>query len=989
MKTFTMKSGMLSTLTLLSGLVGIQAQITFEQGNNLLHSTTGTAGTNSGNNSGNTVIVCDIDNNGFDDIAKLDGNQTLDIEYQQPDGSFIFANNVFTISSGVNIWGGSMADVDHNGYKDFLYAGWGTGGARLIKLNSTGTGNLGINTLPGGSGIASQNCNFMDVNNDGWADIFVCNDVNESMMWVNDGAGNFPAEQGNGPYIDFDITPGTTAPNDESGNYGSVWTDFDNDGDVDLYIIHCRQGMPAGDIRRTNVLFENNGSNIYSSNAAAHGLASNAQDWTGSFGDIDNDGDFDLLLTGHEAGNTNRILLNDGSGNFTSNTAQPTISFSGSNAYESHMEDFDNDGFIDIWMSGSSNYHTLYRNNGDRTFTLVPNSSNGLATTDQILSAACGDLNHDGRVDMYASFGSGYNNPTSVTDTLYLNTTSNANHFLTLDLRGTTSNPGALGARAFIYGPWGVQTREVRASESYGNMNTFMLHFGLGTSTSVDSVIVNWPSGSVTKLTCDVPADQFLTLIEGAPVCTLSCAGVNVTVNGTTTLCPGDSVQLTAPAGGGYTYLWSNGATSQSTYVNSAGSYSVEVTAGAGCTANSPSVDIVMNPDETPGITADGPTTFCPGGSVNLTSSASSNNTWSTSATTQTINVTAAGDYYVTYAGICQGYNSDTITVTLLNNAAPSTTDDIIPTPGTGTLTATGVGSDITWWDAPTGGTQVGTGGTYNTPFVSVNTTYYAEETHSYGGGSGAVGSTNIAASTFASNTLNGYNKFDVFVNCTLVSVECSTDVAGDRIIELRDNVGAVIASYPVTLAVGTTTVPVNFTLTPGTNYQLGTNTAQNNTSFGYNSPRLVRDNGSPAFPYSLSGVIDITTGNNGTSDVNAYYYFYNWQIDIDPTDICISARTPATVYITAGINDENPFNVNVYPNPATDFVTVEFNAPEAGNAMLAVYDVLGKKVYDLNIGEVNGSVIKTINTQTYAAGIYTVKLTVNEKTYNTKVVVK
>lgn len=981
MKTFTLKNYVV-LLALAGGTIGLNAQMTFTNANNLLHSQSGVAGSNAGVHSGNTVLVVDVDNNGFDDIAKLDENSNLDIEYQQSDGSFIHANDVFVISSGINIWGASMADVDHNGYKDFLYAGWGTNGARIIKLNGTGTGNLGITNLAGGGSVASQNCNFADVNNDGWVDIFVCNDVNESKLWINDGAGNFPAESANS-VINFNVTPGTTAPNDESGNYGSVFTDFDNDSDLDLYIIHCRQGQPAGDLRRTNVLFENNGSNVYTSNAAAHGLASNAQDWTGSFGDIDNDGDFDLLLTGHEAGNTNRILVNDGNGNFSPNPAQATVSF-GSTPQQSVMQDFDNDGFIDILISGTTTQR-LHRNNGDGTFTQVTTPG----WTGTWISFATGDLNHDGRIDVYGSYGSIYNNPGSSDDILWMNSTSNSNHFLTLALTGTTSNEGAVGARAYVYGAWGVQTREVRASESYGTLNSFQLHFGLGANTSVDSVIVDWPSGALTKLTCNVPADQFISLVEGAPVCTLSCAGVSVSVNGSTTLCPGDSVQLTAPAGGGYTYLWSNGATGQTTYVNSAGSYSVEVTAGAGCTANSPSVDIVMNPDETPGISADGPTTFCPGSSVNLTSTASSNNTWSNSATSQTINVTAAGDYYVTYAGVCQGYNSDTITVTLLNNAAPTTTDDIIPSPGSGTLTATGASTDITWWDAASGGTQVGTGTTFNTPVVSVNTTYYAEETHTYGGGSGSVGSTNVAGSTFSGNTLNGYNKFDVSVNCTLVSVECSTDVAGDRIIELRDNLGAVIASYPVTLAVGTTTVPVNFALTPGTDYQLGTNTAQNNTSFGYNSPRLVRDNGSATFPYTLAGVIDITTGNNGSGDVNAYYYFYNWQIDIDPTDICVSARTPATVYITAGIDDENPMNVNVYPNPATDFVTVEFNASEAGNAMLAVYDVLGKKVYDLNIGEVNGSVIKTINTQTYAAGIYTVKLTVNDKTYNTKVVVK
>ncbi len=977
MKNFTLK---ITTLIAFSvGTLGVSfAQMTFTNGNSVLHTDAGVAGSNGGVHSGNTVLIVDIDNNGLDDIAKLDENRYLDIEYQQVGGTFVHANNVFDVgSSGDNIWGASMADVDHNGMKDFLYAGWGTGGARIIKLNAAGTGNLGITNLPGGGGIASQACNFMDVNNDGWEDIFVCNDVNECMIWVNDGAGNFPAEANN-TAIDFDVTAGTVAPYDESGNYGSVWTDYNNDGDVDLYIAHCRQGTGASDLRRVDVLFDNNGSNVYTSAAAAHGLGGYTQDWTSSFGDIDNDGDFDLFLTGHEAGNTNRLFLNDGSGNFTANAAQPTLSF-GSTPQQSFMEDFDNDGFIDVLISGTTTQR-LHRNNGNGTFTQVA----APGWTGTWISFACGDLNQDGKIDVYSSYGSIYNNPGSSDDIYWRNNTSNSNHFLTLDLRGTVSNDGALGARAYIYGAWGVQTREVRASESYGTLNSFHLHFGLGSATVVDSVVVEWPSGLVDVL-INEPADQFITINEAA--CTLS--GITATPGGPTTFCGGDSLLLTAPFDPTYTYLWSNGATTQTTYVNSTGAYSVTVSTGPGCSASSPAVSVTVDPVESVTISAAGPTTFCPGGSVTLNSSQASNNTWTTTETTQSINVSAAGTYSTSFQGLCQAWPSNSIVVTLLNNAAPVTTDDIIPAPGTGTLTATGVTTNIDWYDAAVGGTLLYTGTTFITPSVSVNTTYYAEETHIYGGGTGNVGSTNIAGSTYSGNTLNGYLKFDVTANCTLLSVEVSTDTPGDRIIELRDNLGAVISSYPVTLATGTTTVPVNFALTPGTDYQLGTNSAQNTTSFGYISPRLVRDNGSPTFPYSLPAVIDITTGNNGGGDVNAYYYFYNWSVDIDPTDICVSARTPATVFITAGIGSESDMNIMVYPNPATDFVTVEFTAPESGEATMAVYDMLGKKVYDLNLGTVNGTVIKTINTSTYASGVYNVKLTINNKDYNTRVVVK
>ncbi len=382
-------TGLLSCVVLTHN--AIQAQITFTNKNNILHDETGALGSNAGVRSGNTVLIVDVNSDGMDDIVKLDANRYLQIEYQQLGGTFT-RQVIGDFGANDNIWGASMADVDHNGYKDFLYAGWGTGGARLMKLNGTGTGMLGsIVYLAGGGGVASQNCNFMDVNNDGWEDIFVCNDVNESMLWVNDGTGNFPAEANN-TVINFDVTAGTAAPADESGNYGSVWTDFDNDGDVDFYIAHCRQSYGPGDLRRTNVLFENNGNGTYTSNAAAHGMASNDQDWTASFGDIDNDGDFDLFMTKHDV--ISRYYINDGSGNFT--ISPNTIAF-GSMPMQAQYEDYDNDGFIDLFITGD-NDHRLYHNNGNGTFTDV--TPTNLNAGSNLLSFASGDINHDGKIDI-------------------------------------------------------------------------------------------------------------------------------------------------------------------------------------------------------------------------------------------------------------------------------------------------------------------------------------------------------------------------------------------------------------------------------------------------------------------------------------------------------------------------------------------------------------------------------------------------------------
>ncbi len=127
-----------------------------------------------------------------------------------------------------------------------------------------------------------------------------------------------------------------------------------------------------------------------------------------------------------------------------------------------------------------------------------------------------------------------------------------------------------------------------------------------------------------------------------------------ITAIGATTFCTGGSVTLTSSAGS--TYLWSNGAISQSINVTTAGSYTVQVTNAAGCqSVPSAATLVTVNPlPAQPTITAGGSTTLCTGGSVTLTSSAGVTYLWSTGATTQSIDVTTAGSYTVQVVSGCR-----------------------------------------------------------------------------------------------------------------------------------------------------------------------------------------------------------------------------------------------------------------------------------------------------------------------------------------------
>lgn len=953
--------GIICTTVLSLFALGMSAQMSFTNANAKLHSSTGTLGSNANNRSTNGIVVVDMNADGLDDICRLSDAGVVTIEFQKPGGTFTYLNCGTFATSGP--WSMAAGDVDKNGYKDVI-AGYGST-LKLMKIN--GSGSMSVTTLPGSSFFV-QNMNFMDVNNDGWIDIFACDDNSYAKLWLNNGSGSFPAEAANS-VINFDITAGQSSgtSNDDSGNYGSVWTDFDNDGDVDLYIAKCRQSVSSGtDPRRIDVLMRNDGGNNYSSQASTYGLGSGDQDWTPSFGDIDNDGDFDLFLAKHNT--TSQMYINNGSGTFTSGA---TFAF-GNMPMQSQFEDMDNDGYVDLMISGDNDYR-VYHNNGNGTFSDITAGITNMNSGSNFLSFATGDLNHDGKIDIYTSYGTTYNNPSTNTDDIYwMNATSNTNHYITLVMAPTNSNNDALGARAFIYGTWGVQTREVRAGESYGTQNSAALHFGLGSATSIDSIVVNWPSGAHNVIVG--PAiDQFLSVGESNQ-CTLS--NVTATPSGSTNLCAGGSVTLTAPSGGGYTYLWSTGATTPSITVTTAGSYAVQVTQSPGCMSTSPSVDVTLNANETPTITpSSNVLSFCQGNSVTITSSPAASYTWSSGENTQSILVTTSGTYSVTIAGACQNWTSTAISVTVMPSpAAPTGSDVYIPSAQIVTVTATG--TNDTWYDALTGGNVIGAGNNYTTTGAVGDTTFYVTDANLYGGAIGNVAPVYHAGTNYSgSNTINAYDIFNVLSPCTLKTVKVYTNTAGIRIIELRNSTGTVINSYTVNIPADTSVVTLNFPLAVGNAYRLSTNTAQNVVTLGFNSPQLMRSNSGISYPYTLAGKVTITGCDQGT---NVFYYFYDWKIE-DPKVPCEnSPRTPIKVIVTSTtgqtkIASSNDFSV--YPNPASATFSVRLNATFNGQTNIELRDVTGRLLSSQNTDGAAKNQLFSFDASNVSKGVYFVNV--------------
>ena len=434
-------------------------------------------------NSGNCVGFTDVDNDGFDDVVVLDQSRNLVILYQDGNGGF---NEVtYGQVSSAGQWGMCVADYDNDGHKD-VYCGGSYDGVHVWNIDEPGV----FTEMPvTNDQLFMQACNFADINNDGQLDVFACHDDALSRMWRGDGeALTFDASLM--PLDDYELNdyPG----NDHSGNYGTVWSDFDNDGDLDLMIAKCRQfiGDPF-DPRRVNQLWINDGSNNYTEDAEARGLVLNEQSWTADFADVDNDGDFDCFITNHST--TMKLMLNDGAGYFTDVTPGSGLDVSGF-VLQAKLADFDNDGYNDVIIGGGADGY--FHNNGDLTFTPM----DAFPANDNMHSFAIGDVNRDGQLDLYASYGNGYNSPDNGNpDRLWTND-GNDNHWLAFDLQGIASNMDAVGTKVTITGDFGTQVREIRSGESYGITNSFACHFGLGSSTVVETVVIDWPSGFQTIL---------------------------------------------------------------------------------------------------------------------------------------------------------------------------------------------------------------------------------------------------------------------------------------------------------------------------------------------------------------------------------------------------------------------------------------------------------------------------------------------------------
>lgn len=921
-------------LALLALPLSSTAQISYTNASNLLSNVT---------TSGGCMGVVDMNGDGLDDICKLHNSRIFQVDYQNADGSFTLVD--YGAVSDAGQWGMAIGDISNNGHKD-LVSGGSYDGVHYLRINSIG--NSVLTELNNGN-MFTQCVNIADINNDGHNDYWACHDDAAPRQWLNNGTGALSFAN----IINYDTDPSS----DRSGNYGSVWIDFDNDGDLDLYIAKCRQGVndPA-DPRRWNRLFVNDGNGNYTDQAADYGIQIRNQSWTADFGDIDNDGDLDLVVTNHDA--TIQLFENDGTGNFTEITAGSGLQVTGF-FLQSKFVDLDNDGFIDLLIAGGSGAAFTFRNNGNKTFVAVPNV---FPAPKAMHSFATGDLNNDGFVDVWANYGSSYINPDANNpDRLWMNN-GNDNHWFTVRLQGTESNRDAIGARVTITGPWGTQIREVRAGESYGMVTTFAAMFGLGEHTVVPTVTVNWPSGLVETFT-NLDADQTITIIEG------TCISPQAQISGDSFVVCGNGESITLSANSGFNYVWSTGATTQSIQVSQPGNYSVTIDDGQGCSGVT-SVFVQQNPDETPTVTALGDLLFCEGNEVVLTSSPAQSYAWSNGDTGQSTVVGTAGTYSVTIEGACGDFTSATVTVDVLDGPDAPVADDVtIPAPGSATLTAEG--DNIQWYDVAAGGSPIGAGNVFNTPPVSGTTSFWATASVQYGGGQAFGAKTDRDATNGVNHTnTDNYQFFTANEPLVIRSVKVYAGASGNRTIRVIDRSnGATVVEGVFNIPTGESRVQLDFEVPAAGNYGL--------RCVGGN-PNLWRDglNSVQNYPYPLGTLGAVTSSSVAGNNATAYYYFfYDWEVEA-PSTFCESEPTEVVVNIgSVGLDELTAGGVQVWPNPAVDRLNIAFGEQVRGQVVVELFDVTGRAVRSTQADALAQGGIMDLNVQGIAGGEYLVRV--------------
>jgi hypothetical protein len=299
---------------------------------------------------------------------------------------------------------------------------------------------------------------------------------------------------------------GQSLVTDLNDSRGCAAADFDNDGDIDIFVANSGDG-------ENNSLFRNDEFGIFSKVTESPVANDGALSSGGSWGDYNNDGWLDLYVT-HKFGIPNMLYENDGKGGF-SLIGSAVLPEDSSSSYGSSWIDYDNDGLLDLYVANRGPLKNfLYKQTSDGNFDRIVIGPLVEDPNTDSRGAAWADFNNDGFYDLLLANNSGSNS-------LYRNNLS-GNHFLKIKLIGTLSNKSALGAMVALHyknteGNPAGQRRDVLSQTGFLGQNSTILSFGLGQTTNIDSLVIYWPGGMKQVISEQLGIDQLITIQEADP----------------------------------------------------------------------------------------------------------------------------------------------------------------------------------------------------------------------------------------------------------------------------------------------------------------------------------------------------------------------------------------------------------------------------------------------------------------------------------------
>jgi hypothetical protein len=442
---------------------------------------------------------------------------------QNRDGSFTDVTAAAGLSNaGDSNYGMGVAvgDYDNDGYPDLYVTSYG----KNILYHNNGNGTFTDVTPKAGVGGGgwSVSAGFFDFDNDGKLDLFVTRYMDWDLKRSKTCGGEwhtycppeeFPAttnilyhNNGDGTFTDVSQQSGIAARKGRA--LGVAFADYDEDGFTDIFV--ANDGMQQ-------YLFHNNGNGTFTERGLEAGtaLSEDGRRLSGMgvvFQDYDNDGKFDVIVT-ELPREIYGVYHNEGGSSFSYRSLETGLGMlsSGSSGWGVGLEDFDNDGWKDLFVAQGHVLDNVEQIDPSLRYREMPllamNQHGRFEKADAGVNsplvgrgAAFGDLNNDGWQDVVMTvLGS--------RPQVFLNR-GGKQHWLIVNLRGTRSNRDGLGARVRVNG----QTRVATTAGSYLSASDKRVHFGLGAAPTA-KVEILWPSG-IRQTLNDVHADQILEIRE-------------------------------------------------------------------------------------------------------------------------------------------------------------------------------------------------------------------------------------------------------------------------------------------------------------------------------------------------------------------------------------------------------------------------------------------------------------------------------------------